>query len=186
MHAYLTERILARPPALARLGALASSHHERLNGSGYHRGAGASTLSPAARILAAADVYHALTEPRPHRPAYTPEEAAVELRREAESARLDGDAVNAVLAAAGHPVRLSRRAWPAGLNDREVQVLQLLARGHSNKETAEVLSISGKTVGHHVQHIYDKIGVSTRAGATLFAMQNDLLTAVFSDLPLTA
>ena len=176
LHAYYTERILARPATLARLGALASLHHERLDGSGYHRGAPASQLSLPARILAAADVYHALIEPRPHRPARTPEAAANELQREAWLGRLDSEAVNAVIAAAGHRMRPIRREMPAGLSEREVEVLRLLARGHSMKQIAALLTISPKTVDRHIQHIYSKIGVSTRAAATLFAMQHDLLT----------
>ena len=175
LHPYYTERILARPAALARLGALASLHHERLDASGYHRGAPAASLPMAARLLAAADVYHALTEPRPHRPTRSAEAAADELRRQARAGRLDGEAANAVLAAAGHRVRTRRRAWPAGLSDREVEVLRLAARGYSDHEMAQRLCLSKSTVHHHVQHIYDKLGVSTRAAATLFAMQHDLL-----------
>ena len=175
MHPYYTERVLARPPALARLGALASLHHERLDGSGYHRGVPASMLSPAARILAAADVYHAMTEPRPHRPARTPEAAAEELRREVRAGRLDGEAASGVLAAAGHRVRSTRRALVAGLSEREVEVLRLIARGHSKKQIGGLLTISHKTVDQHIQHIYNKIAVSSRAEATLFAMEHDLL-----------
>ncbi|MGH2495654.1 MAG: HD domain-containing phosphohydrolase [Ktedonobacteraceae bacterium] len=175
MHSYYTERVLARPPALARLGALAAFHHERLDGSGYHRGVPASLLSPAARILAAADVYHAMLEPRPHRPARTPEAAAEELRREVRAGRLDGEAASGVLAAAGHRVRTSRRALVAGLSEREVEVLRLLARGHSKKQIGALLTISQKTADQHTQHIYNKIAVSTRAAATLFAMEHDLL-----------
>lgn len=178
MHTYYTERVLARPPALARLGALASLHHERLDGSGYHRSVPASMLSPVARILAAADVYHAMIEPRPHRPARTPEAAAEELRREVRAGRLDGEAVNGVLAAAGHRVRSTRRELVAGLSEREVEVLRLIARGHSKKQIAELLTISQKTVDHHIQHIYNKINASTRAAATLFAIEHDLLTDV--------
>src|SRR5439155_3197657 len=92
LHPYYAERVLARPATFARLGALASLHHERLDGSGYHRGLSASALSPAARILAAADVFHAMLEPRPHRPARSSAEAAAELRREVRAGRLDGDA----------------------------------------------------------------------------------------------
>ena len=132
-------------------------------------------LSPAARILAAADAYHAMTEPRPHRPALSAEEAAEELRREVRAGRLDGDAVHAVLAEAGHRVPRTRRERPAGLSQREVEVLRLLARGLSNRDMAEQLSLSPDTVKHHIQHIYDKTGVSTRAGATLFAMEHSLL-----------
>src|SRR5712691_3409430 len=178
LHPYYTERVLARPAALARLGALASLHHERLDGSGYHRGLPASMLSPAARILAAADVYHAMLEPRPHRPARTPEAAASELRLEVRAGRLDSEAVNGVLAAAGHRVRSTRRELVAGLSEREVEVLRLIARGHSKKQIGGLLTISQKTVDHHIQHIYNKIAVSTRAGATLFAMEHDLIAPV--------
>ncbi len=175
MHPYYTERVLARPALLARLGALAALHHERLDGSGYYRGLPASMLSPAARILAAADVYHAMTEPRPHRPALTPEQAAEQLRREVRVGRLDGEAVSQVLAAAGHSVHSSRHELVAGLSTRQLEVLRLIARGYTIKQIARMLTLSEKTVDNHIQHIYNKIGVSTRAGATLFAMEQDLL-----------
>jgi HD-GYP domain-containing protein (c-di-GMP phosphodiesterase class II) len=176
LHPYYTERVLARPSALAQLGALASLHHERLDGSGYHRQASASQLSPLARILAAADVYHAMTELRPHRPARPPAAAAEELQRAARAGRLDGEAVRGVLAEVGHRPRAVRRELVAGLSEREVEVLRLLARGHTIKQIAARLTISGKTVDNHIQHIYNKIGVSTRAGAALFAMEQQLLT----------
>jgi HD-GYP domain-containing protein (c-di-GMP phosphodiesterase class II) len=176
LHAYYTERILARPAPLARIAGIASQHHERIDGSGYHRGISLQMLSPAARLLAAADAYQAMTEPRPHRPAMSGDQAAEKLREEVRLGRLDSDAVNAVLVEAGHalPAR-GRRQRPAGLSDREVEVLRLIARGLSNRDMAAQLVISQDTVKHHIQHIYDKIGVSTRAGATLFAMENRLL-----------
>ena len=175
LHPYYTDRVLARSEALARLAAIAALHHERLDGSGYYRGIPAAMLSMPARLLAAADAYHAMTERRPYRPAHTPAAAAAHLRAEAHAGRLDAGAVSAVLAAAGHPVRTARRAWPADLSDREVEVLRLLARVFSNREMASHLCIAEKTVGHHVQHIYNKITVSTRAAATLFALQHGLL-----------
>jgi DNA-binding NarL/FixJ family response regulator len=132
-------------------------------------------LPVGAHNLAAADVYHAMTEPRPHRPARSPEAAAEALRAERTAGRLDAGAVGAVLAAAGHAVGRVRRELPAGLSAREVEVLRLIARGHSNREMARMLVIAEKTVSAHLQHIYDKIGVSTRAAATLFAAQHDLL-----------
>jgi HD-GYP domain-containing protein (c-di-GMP phosphodiesterase class II) len=178
LHPYYTERILARPGTLAQLGTLAALHHERLDGSGYHRSMPASALSPAARILAAADVYHAMIEPRPHRPERSAEAAAEELRREVRAGRLDGEAVNSVLAAAGHSVRRSRRELVAGLSEREIEVLRLIARGHSKKQMAALLTIAEKTVDNHIQHIYSKTGVTTRAGATLFALEHDLLAEV--------
>jgi response regulator RpfG family c-di-GMP phosphodiesterase/DNA-binding CsgD family transcriptional regulator len=175
LHPYYTERVLARPAELARIGTLASLHHERLDGSGYFHGINATMLSPTARILAAANSYCALTELRSHRPARSPEQAAEELRREARAGRLDGDVVKAVLAAAGHRAPPVKKEVVAGLSEREVEVLRLLARGYTMKQIAAELVISFKTVDRHVQNIYTKINVSTRAAATLFAMENNLL-----------
>jgi HD-GYP domain-containing protein (c-di-GMP phosphodiesterase class II) len=175
LHAYHTDRILARSPALAAAAAVASADHERLDGSGYHRRLPGPAMNASARVLSAADVYHAMTERRPHRAGMRPEQAADELRKEARRGRLDGDAVEAVLGAAGHKARLQPKR-PGGLSDREIEVLRLVARGMTNKEVATALDISVKTTGHHLEHIYDKIGVTTRAAAALFAMQNDLLS----------
>ena len=174
MHPYLSERMLAFSPALAGLGEIAVGHHERLDGSGYPRGLSGDQIGTHARLLAAADVYQAMCELRPHRPARTPQEAAVELRREVTAGRLDGDAVDSVLRAAGHRVA-RRREWPAGLTTREVEVLGLLARGLSNKQIAQQLVISPKTAGTHVEHIYRKIDASNRAQASLFAMRHGLM-----------
>ncbi len=175
LHPYYTEQVLARPPELARIGALAALHHERLDGSGYFRGVTATMLSPAARVLATANMYCALTERRSHRPACSPEQAAEILKREARASRLDGDVVNAVLVAAGHRAPSVKKEVVAGLSDREVEVLRLLARGNTMKQMAAELVISFKTVDRHIQNIYTKINVSTRAAATLFAMENNLL-----------
>src|SRR5262245_26020692 len=175
LHPYLTERVLVRAPALAALAPLAARHHERLDGSGYHRGCGASDLSMPARVLAAADVYHALMEPRPHRPARSEDEAAETVRQEVAAGRLDAEAAGAVLEAGGHRGEHIDRPRPAGLTNREIEVLRLLARGNTNRAIARELSISAKTVGRHVEHIYEKSGCSTRAAASLFASEHDLL-----------
>ena len=176
LHPYLTERMLASSEALAPLGAVSVQHHERLDGSGYPRGLSGDAITPAGRILAAADSYQAMTEPRPHRDARTADEAAAELRAGVRDALFDGDAVEAVLGAAGHPVK-RRRGWPGGLTNRELEVLRLLVRGLSNKEIAERLVISRRTAGSHVEHIYSKIGVSNRAQASLFAIKHGLTIA---------
>jgi len=178
LHPYYTERMLARLKGIGQAGVIAAHHHERLDGSGYHRGIPATMLPMTIRILAAADIYHALIEPRPHRAAQTREAAAAELRRQVGIGLLDDEAVRAVLLAAGHRPRSRRRAWVAGLSDREIEVLRLVARGHSNRQMASLLSISALTIHHHIQHIYAKIGVSTRAAASLFAMQHHLLNDI--------
>ena len=171
---YLTERMLHSSSALAPLGAIAAQHRERLDGSGYPAGLAGAAISLPARILGTADAYEAMREPRPHRAERDPEEAAAVLRAEVRAGRLDADVVEAVLGAAGHRVT-RRREGPAGLTPREVDVLRLLARGMSNKEIARRLVITPKTAGNHIEHIYAKIGASTRATASLFAVRHGLL-----------
>jgi HD-GYP domain-containing protein (c-di-GMP phosphodiesterase class II) len=175
LHPYLTERVLARCGGLGGIGALAGAHHERLDGSGYHRGAASDALSAQARVLAAADVLVALGEERPHRPARDETSVVDALREEVASGRLDAAAVDAVCSAAGHQGAPVRREWPRGLTDREVDVLRLIARGRTNREVAGELHLSPKTVGRHVENLYVKIGVSSRAAAALFAMEERLL-----------
>jgi DNA-binding CsgD family transcriptional regulator len=218
LHAYHTERVLDAAAGLRSLARLAGSHGERCDGSGYHRGNKAAELPMTAWLLVAADCYHAMREPRPHRQALTAGAAADELGREAAAGRLAPDAVHAVLAAAGQapPDRSADRAdvpgpagrepagrepaghpgagrrpaagqgaarqaagqagrRPAGLSERECEVLGLLARGLATKQVARRLGISPKTCDHHIQRLYRKTGLSTRAGATLFALEHGLI-----------
>jgi HD-GYP domain-containing protein (c-di-GMP phosphodiesterase class II) len=169
LHPYHTGRILARSPVLAPLGLIACRHHERADGSGYPAGVGRSELDAAACLVAAADVFHALGEERPHRAALDPAAAS----RVLTSLPLDRDAVRAVLAAADAPsARLPR--LPAGLTERELEILRLLAAGRTKREIAAGLVISPSTVHTHTVHIYDKCGVSTRAALAMFAMRHGL------------
>jgi HD-GYP domain-containing protein (c-di-GMP phosphodiesterase class II) len=175
LHAHFTERAFAQSPALAPVGRIAGAHHERLDGSGYHRGVRAPELDQAGRLLAAADCYVAMCEARPHRPALDAAAAEAELLRDASEGRLDPDAVAAVLAAAGHRVSKHSRELPAGITPRELEVLLALVRGDSNQAIGDALGISAKTAGHHVQHIYEKAGVRSRAAATLWAFEQELV-----------
>jgi len=175
LHPYLTERALTRSPWLAPLGELAAAHQERLDGSGYHRRLDARTLPLGQRVLAAADAFQAMTEPRPHRPALSSAEVQRELRAEVGRGRLDAVAVDSVLSVAGQ--RHGRAEGPLGLTPRELEVLGLLARGLRNREIADRLVVSPKTVGRHLESVYAKLGVSTRAAATLRAMQHGLVDA---------
>ncbi|MEY2478820.1 MAG: hypothetical protein QOG87_4135 [Actinomycetota bacterium] len=177
MHAYHSERILATSPSLEPLSVLAGMHHERLDGSGYHRCATAAVVPMAARIIAAADAFAAMTEARPYRAALAPGEAADALGAEARAGRIDADAATAVIAEAGQAAPSLRPPRPAGLSDREMEVLALVAEGCSNAEVAERLFISRRTAEHHVQHVYAKVGVSTRAAAALFAVEHDVVRA---------
>lgn len=174
LHPYYSERILCRVPELTEVATLAGQHHERCDGSGFHRGLSAAQLPMASRVLATADAYRSLVEGRPHRGALTADRAADRLREEARAGRLDGEAVAGVLAATGVAPGV-RRSLPNGLTQREVEVLRLVAGGMSNPEIARALTISPRTAEHHVQGIYAKIGVASRAGAALFAMKHGLV-----------
>lgn len=174
LHPYYSERVLSRVAPLAEVAKLAGQHHERCDGSGYHRGATAGQLSTASRVLAAADAYRTLVEGRPHRPALSAQQAADRLRAEARSGCLDGEALAGVLRAAG-VADGSRRARPSGLTRRQIQVLRLMAAGLSNRDIARRLVISPRTAEHHVQDIYVKIGATSRAAAALYGMEHGLL-----------
>lgn len=175
LHAYHSERILAGSRRLAPFAELVGAHHERGDGTGYHRGARSGGLPLPARILATADAYQAMTQPRPHRPALTPDQREQELGVDVRRGRLDPEVVNAVLAAAGHDAPEVRREPPAGLSDRQVEVLRLVADGCSNRQIAERLVISRRTAEFHVQQIYRRIGTSSRASAAMFALEHGLL-----------
>lgn len=144
-----------------------------MDGSGYPSGLTADSLPMTVRTLAAADVYHALLEPRPYRPALARDAAQRALDEEVTDGRLDGDAVRAVLEAAGHPAR-RKTIHAGGLTAREVEVLVLLSRGMTRKQIAQELTISAKTVSNHEEHIYAKLGVRSRGAAALFAMRHGL------------
>jgi response regulator RpfG family c-di-GMP phosphodiesterase len=175
LHPHYSERAFAQSSALAPIGLIAGAHHERLDGSGYHRGSSGAALDQVARILATADCYTAMREARPHREPLDGPAAEAELLREAKEGRLDSEAVDAVLSAAGHRVAKRPQELPAGLTPRELEVLLALVRGRSNQAIGDDLGISVKTVGHHVQHVYDKAGVRSRAAATVWAFEQDLV-----------
>ncbi len=166
-HAAESERIAARTPLLAPYAAVIGAHHERGDGSGYPRRAQAANTSPLSRVLAAADVFAALGEERPHRPARSSEDAVATLLGEVKAGRLDRDAAHSVLRAAG--ARVKRRAsLPCDLSEREVEVLLWVARGLTNPQIGKKLFISSRTVGHHLAHVYDKTDARTRAAAALY------------------
>jgi DNA-binding CsgD family transcriptional regulator len=179
LHPMLTEQMLRRSPALAALNPAASAHHEKCDASGYHKRVRAGVGDTGACVLAATEVYVGMTADRADRPAVPPGDAAAELRRLESEGLLEPRASRAVLVAAGHgepAANAGRRPHnPAGLSRREVDVLRLAARGLTSRQIAERLFISPKTADHHIEHIYNRIGVSTRAAAALWAMQNEIV-----------
>jgi HD-GYP domain-containing protein (c-di-GMP phosphodiesterase class II) len=177
MHTYYTERMLAQPPALARIGAIASMAQERCDGSGHHRGLSGPAIPLTGRLLAAACAYRTMIEPRSHRPEMSAKHATAELHAEVRAGRLAADAVESVLAAAGQS-HGKRHSGPAGLTPREIQVLQLIARGASTRQVAQRLEITSKTADTHIERIYAKTGACTRSTVTLFAVKNGLLDSL--------
>ncbi len=176
LHPYHGDRALAALGQDGRaVAALVLRHHERLDGTGYHRYAKASDLSPAARILAAAEAFQTAREDRPHRAALSESAAASRLRELVRDGKLCPDASEAVLTAAGQTSRRRTAARLDGLTSREIEVLRLIAAGQTAKEAARTLDISPKTAENHIQNLYAKIGVSTRAGAALYALERGLV-----------
>ena len=179
LHPMLTEQMLRRSPVLAVLNPVASAHHEKCDGSGYHKRVRADAGDPGACVLAATEIYVGMTTERADRPPFSDVDAAAELRRLESQGVLESRATRAVLVAAGHgepEARARKRPQnPGGLSRREVDVLSLAARGLTTRQIGDRLVISPKTADHHIQHIYNKIGVSTRAAAALWAMQNDVV-----------
>jgi len=173
LHAYHSEQILRRSPTLARIAALAGAHHERNDGSGYHRGTSRRGLPMPARLLAAADVWQALRSDRPHRPGLSSRNATAELTAMSRVGTLDGDAVASVLATVDGTAARIKTA--DGLTERQIDVLRLVCSGLSNKAIADRLRISPRTAERHVQDIYLRIGVSSRAAAAMYAMEHSLL-----------
>ena len=174
LHAYYTARILSASPTLAELAPLAAAHHERLDGSGYPRGSRASELPMGARIIAVADVCASLLEPRAYRPALPPETVARTLADNVRDGKLDGEVVSAVLLIA-FGARTPRPRASSGLTEREIEVLRLVAEGHSNKELARRLVISENTARHHLESVYAKLEVRSRAGAVMRGLERGLL-----------
>jgi HD-GYP domain-containing protein (c-di-GMP phosphodiesterase class II) len=176
LHPYYSERILDRIGAMSPYVPLVGNHHEHMDGSGYFRGLQGDSIPLGARIICVANRLDELMHEAPDRPAMQPREALHALN--AESGGRYDPAILQVLRGSFEDVAAPappRQSWPAGLTDREVEVLQIAAKGLTRKQIGETLSISESTVRHHLEHIYDKTGTSTRVGATLFAMENDLL-----------
>lgn len=177
LHPYHGERILSNVPALRRAAELVGAHHERVDGQGFPRGLKERQIPVAAQVIAVSDRFDELTHDAPDRSALSPEDALNVMEQEIGSA-FSGGVFEPLREELGFMQRAStppRREWPGGLTDREVEVLQLAARGLSRRETAQKLYVSESTVRTHLEHIYAKIGVSSRASATLFAVEHELL-----------
>jgi HD-GYP domain-containing protein (c-di-GMP phosphodiesterase class II) len=176
LHSYYGERILGRAPVMADLTPLVGAHHERLDGAGYFRGLRDRDIPLGGRIVAVANRFDEISHDAPGQPGLPLEDALAVLNSEAGAA-LDREVVRTLRACLGQSPGDGRphKEWPAGLTNREVEVLRLAARGLTRRQVAERLVITENTVRHHLEHIYNKTGTSTRVAATLFAMEHDLI-----------
>src|SRR6266545_4784121 len=176
LHPYHAERIFARVPALDSVVPLVASHHERIDGRGYYRGLTGEQIPVGARVIAVADMFDELTHVTPDHEALEPELAMARLQDEAGRG-LWPEAVRALAQELGAspPAKKRSAAQPAGLTEREIEILRMLARGKSRRQIAQELVLSEHTVRHHLEHIYGKVGVGTRVAAALFAVEHDLI-----------
>jgi HD-GYP domain-containing protein (c-di-GMP phosphodiesterase class II) len=179
LHPYHSERVLSRVPALEPIIPIVAAHHERMDGRGYYRGLRGSEIPIGAQIIAVADRFDELTHDTPEGSGRE-EDQTIDLMRTEVGGRLSHDAFQALVdelsgADPSHRHRTRQQDWPAGLTDREVEVLRLIAKGLNRRQTATALFIAEGTVRSHLEHIYSKIGVSSRSAATLFAVENYLL-----------
>ena len=179
LHPYFSQRLLSRVPVLQDLAELAGSHHERTDGSGYHRGLRGTELGNEAALLGAVDRYVTACSARPHRAAASPIEAARLLDTDLAEGRFPEPVVRAVQQAAdpSRPAAVPR--LPAATNPltaREVEVLRAIATGLTNAAAARRLGISAKTVNTHLEHAFAKLDVSTRTAAVILAERRGWLT----------
>lgn len=170
-HPYLTQRVLERVHPLQPLAEAAAAHHEWVNGKGYPTGLRGPQIALHGRILAVANAYA-------HQVALAlPPERAAERLRPLVGEQFDADCYEALrLAVQGDgppPAAAARRS--EALTAREIEVMALVAQGLNNSRVAAALSISRKTVEHHLEHIYGKIGVTCRTAAVAYALQERLI-----------
>ena len=179
LHPYHSERVLSKIPALEPIIPLVAAHHEEMDGRGYYRGLQGSQIPLGARIIAVADRFDELTHDAPDSPGRELDQA-VDVMRQEVGTRLSPDVFQALTddlsgVDRSHRQRTRQQEWPARLTDREVEVLRLIAKGLNRRQVAGALFIAEGTVRSHLEHIYSKIDVSSRAAAALFAVENDLL-----------
>jgi DNA-binding CsgD family transcriptional regulator len=176
LHPYYTERVLSRVPALASIATIAGMHHERMNGTGYYRGLSGDELPVNACILALADDFQERLGANPNRPDLNLKDILKAMQPDV-GLLFSPDCFAALAEELGvvAPKPPRRHEWPAGLTDREIEVLRQVVKGDTNRQIAQELVISERTVAHHLEHIYDKIGISSRAAAVFFAMEHELI-----------
>lgn len=168
-----TEQVLRMSPIFDPICEVACSVNERRDGSGSHRG----MVLPdgGASFLAVANLFDEWTNDAPTQPAISEDEAAEGLLRQVHGGLLPHQETRIVLDCVGQRKRAAK-VWPSGMTQREAEVLRELARGKTNKEIAQILNVSPKTVDNHLQNLYPKIGAESRTAAALYAMQNGLFS----------
>jgi HD-GYP domain-containing protein (c-di-GMP phosphodiesterase class II) len=175
LHSYYTQRVLERVEPLQELAQAAAATHEWINGQGYHRQLIGEQIPLNGRILAVADTYAQLTQQQGDQ--VEPTDALREMRP-LVGTQFDRSCYNALTASLTSAHRVKRtapeRRQLGDLTEREAEVLRLLAQGQSNPQIAKALVITRKTVEHHLEHIYNKIGVTCRTSAVVYAVQHGI------------
>ena len=176
LHPYYTYRILEQVGPLKDLAPAAASHHEWINGQGYYRQLSGEQIPLHGRILAVANSYVRLlqqqTEQATGKDVLGQMKAMVGIQFDEACYR----ALVMALKEEQPPAQTSvQYRSQDDLTKRETEVLRLLAQGQSTPQIARTLVISKKTVEHHLTHIYQKIGVSCRTSAVVYAAQHGII-----------
>ena len=170
-HPHYTEVVLERVGPLHQLASVAAAHHEHLDGNGYHRGLSSGNLDTAARVLAVADRYVL------QRAGEQDEDRILAALKLLAGPVLDPECIDGLNKAIGKggaaPVRPA--ASHGNLSERELEVLRLVAEGATAREVAGKLVISRKTAEHHLEHVYNKLGVTSKTAAAVYAVTNGLI-----------
>lgn len=176
LHPYYTQRILERVEALQELAQAASADHEWINGQGYHRQLCGEQIPFHGRILAVANTYARLVKQQENQK--KPAEVLPHMRS-LVGVQFDRTCYDALVTSLSgrNGLRSSppRTRHVDNLTEREIEVLRLLAQGQNTPRIARTLDISKKTVEHHLSHIYDKIGVTCRTAAVVYAVQHEIV-----------
>lgn len=171
-HPLVAAQLLGDVASLADACEIAAAHHERADGSGWPARSEVRGQDLGTRVLATVCAFDELTG------GLDGVTAGAAVQSLAASGGFDSSVIEALAVATNAPRPVPTvRERPAGLTEREVDVLRLAAAGLSVREIGTRLVISHHTARHHLESTYAKIGCSSRAAAALFAAEHGLLDA---------
>lgn len=174
LHPYFTYLVLDNELLFRNIIGPAIHHHEKPDGSGYYKGLDAKTLTDADQLVMLADILIALQSDRSHRKAYSKLESHKIVKEEFISKKGNPKLIQALFSTIDSKKKF-KITNKFSLTDREIEISIELSKGLTRKEVGANLHISDRTVQHHIQHIYDKTGINSRAVLVLLAKDSGWL-----------